>query len=194
MVSGMDLYSCKTCGRRYLSLSAERVGRCPDCGERLTKIWMPEVPRAEAGSFSGGDQTYASMEDFVRADLARLSSREIDFGVLWRDGANSSYRAAWVEQTGELYVVQAGPPSAGGGHVEVLGVTDRPGVEAALEGWQARAREHASIGWIRRRAAQLPRVSSRPRRRPAVARAGGSGGSGRRSSLSGGWRPSRAGG
>jgi DNA-directed RNA polymerase subunit RPC12/RpoP len=191
----MDLYSCKSCERRYLSLAPHRVGgRCPDCGARLIKVWMPELPRAEAGSFPDGDHTYASMEDFVRADLDRLSSREIDFGVLWRDGANTSYRAAWVEETGELYVVQAGQPSGGGGHVEVLGVTDRAGVEAALEGWQARAEEHASIGWIRRRAAQLPRVSSRPRRPPGAARAGGSGGSALRSSLSGGWRPSRAGG
>jgi len=153
---------------------------------------MPEVPRAEPGSYPSGDHTYASMEDFVRADLDRLSSREIDFGVLWRDGVDSSYRAAWIEETGELYVVQAGPPSGGGGHVEVLGVTDRVGVEAALEGWQPRAQEHASIAWIRRRAARLPRVSPRPRRPPAAAPAGGSGGSGPRSLLSGGWRPSRA--
>ena len=102
--------------------------------------------------------------------LDRLTSREIDFGVLWRDGADSSYRAAWIEETGELYVVQAGQPSIGGGHVEVLGVTDRVGVEAALEGWQTPAREHASVAWIRRRAAALPRISRGRRRPPAAAR------------------------
>jgi hypothetical protein len=155
---------------------------------------MPPIPRADAGSYPAGDHTYASIEDFVREDLRRLGSREIDFGVLWRDSAAGTYRAAWIEDTGELYVVQAGPPSSGGGHVEVLGVTDRAGVEAALEGWQACAREQGSIAWIRRRAAALPRVSQRPRRPPAAGRAGGSGGSGRRSWLSGGSRLSRAGG
>jgi DNA-directed RNA polymerase subunit RPC12/RpoP len=190
----VDLFSCTTCDRRYLSLFDERAGRCSGCGARLTKVWMPEMPRAEAGTYPNGDNTYASTEDFMRADLDRLGSREVDFGVLWRDGADTSYRAAWVEETGELYVVQAGPPSAGGGHVEVLGMTDRAGIEAALEGWQARAQEHASIAWVRRRAARLPRVSPRPRRPRAAGRAGGSGGSGRRSSSSAGLRPSRAGG
>jgi DNA-directed RNA polymerase subunit RPC12/RpoP len=188
----VDLYACKRCHQRYLADSP--IARCPDCDERLAKVWMPPVPRAERGTYPSGDHTYASMEDFVRADLDRLASRELDFGVLWRDGAAGSYRAAWIEDTGELYVVQAGPPSAGGGHVEVLGVTDRIGVEEALEGWQARAQEHASIAWIRRRAAALPRISPRPRRQRAAARAGGSAGSARRSWSSGGLRLSRAGG
>jgi DNA-directed RNA polymerase subunit RPC12/RpoP len=190
----MNLYSCKGCRRRYFGTSASRVSRCPECGERLTKVWMPEVPRAEPGSYPEGDHTYASMEDFVSDDVDRLGSREIDFGVLWRDGTEGSYRAAWIEATGELYVVQAGPPSRGGGHVEVLGATDRVGVEAALAGWQDRARNHASIAWIRRRAAALPRISRRPRRPPAAAPAAGSGGSALHSSLNGGWRLLRAGG
>lgn len=158
----VDLYSCKACDRRYLSLADERVGRCPECGTRLTHVWMPEVPRAEPDSYPIADHTYASMEEFVRADPVRLTSREVDFGVLWRDGRDTSYRAAWVEETGELYVVQAGPPSAGGGHVEVLGMTGREGVEAALDGWQARYREAGSIAWMRRRAGRLPQVA-RPR-------------------------------
>jgi DNA-directed RNA polymerase subunit RPC12/RpoP len=188
----MNLYSCSGCRRRYVDMSARPAWNCRECGARLAKVWMPAVPRAEAGSYPRGDHTYASMVDFVQADLDRLASREVDFGVLWRDGARSSYRAAWIEDTGELYVVQAGPPDTGGGHVEVLAVTDRAGVEAALEGWQARAREHASIAWIRRRAAALPQVSRRPRSRPAAARGGGSGGSARCSSSSGGSRRLRA--
>jgi hypothetical protein len=123
---------------------------------------MPEVPRAEPDSYPAADHTYASMEEFARADPVRLTSREVDFGVLWRDGRDTSYRAAWIQDTGELYVVQAGASSTGGGHVEVLGVTDREGVEAALDGWQARYREAGSIAWIRRRAGRLPQVA-RPR-------------------------------
>ncbi|MEA2378312.1 MAG: hypothetical protein QOD13_2219 [Thermoleophilaceae bacterium] len=150
----MDLYTCTSCDRRYLSISEERVGRCPDCAARLSRVWMPDVPRAEPGSYPAGDNTFASMDDFVRADLSRLTSAELDFGVQWRDGADRSYRAAWVEETGELYVVQAGPTSKGGGHVEVLGATDREGVEAALDGW----REQGSITWMRGRARRLPPV------------------------------------
>jgi hypothetical protein len=166
----VDLYSCKRCRKRFLTTTEGRIGRCPDCDQRLTKVWLPQPPRAAPGSYPSGEHTFASIEDFVRADMDRLTSREIDFGVLWRDGADSSYRAAWIEETGELYVVQAGQPSIGGGHVEVLGVTDRVGVEAALEGWQTPAREHASVAWIRRRAAALPRISRGRPRPPAAAR------------------------
>src|SRR4051812_32108278 len=74
----VDLYTCRRCHRWYLAEIP--FGRCPGCEERLAKVWMPPVPRAEPGSYPGGDRTYASMEDFVRDDLDRLSSREIDFG------------------------------------------------------------------------------------------------------------------
>jgi hypothetical protein len=161
----MDLYFCKPCDRRYLSTVESRVGRCPDCDGRLAKVWMPDVPRAEPQSFPAADNTYASMDDFVRADPSRLTSREVDYGVLWRErrAVDRSYRAAWIEDTGELYVVQAGAPSAGGGHVEVLGATDRDGVEAALRGWQSHCREEGSIQWIRRRARRLPQLPERGR-------------------------------
>jgi hypothetical protein len=43
----------------------------------------------------------------------------------------------------------------------VLGVTDRAGVESALEGWGSRCGERGSLAWIRARARGLPR---RPRR------------------------------
>ena len=59
-----------------------------------------------------------------------------------------------MEATGELYVVQAGDPQTGGGHVEVLAVTDRATIESALEGRP----ERPSLAWIRRRVARLPRL------------------------------------
>ena len=159
---GMDLYSCRRCEARFVSLREERTARCPECDGWLARVWMPEVPRAEPGSYPGGPDTYASLDEFVRADPARLTSREVDFGVLWRErsSASRSYRAAWIEQTGELYVVQAGPPGEGGGHVEVLGTTDRAGVEAALRGWQDQCRREGSLAWIRSRARGLPRRRS----------------------------------
>jgi hypothetical protein len=158
----MDLYSCRRCEARFVSLREERTARCPQCDGWLARVWMPEVPRAEPGSYPDGRDTYASMDDFVRADPTRLASREVDFGVLWRErsSASRSYRAAWIEQTGELYVVQAGPPAEGGGHVEVLGTTDRARVEAALRGWQDEYPREGSLAWIRSRARGLPRRRS----------------------------------
>ena len=159
---GMDLYSCRRCEARFVSLREERTARCPECDGWLARVWMPEVPRAEPDSYPGGADTYASLDEFVRADPARLTSREVDFGVLWRErsSASRSYRAAWIEETGELYVVQAGPPGEGGGHVEVLGTTDRAGVEGALGGWQDEYQREGSLAWIRSRARGLPRRGS----------------------------------
>src|SRR4051794_33728226 len=133
---GMDLYSCRRCEARFVSLLEERTARCLECDGWLARVWMPEGPSAEPGSYPDGPDTSASLDEFIRADPARLPSREVDFGVLWRErsSASRSYRAAWIEETGELYVVQAGPRGDGGGHVEVLGTTDRAGVESAPAG------------------------------------------------------------
>lgn len=163
----MTLYRCRHCDARYISISDEGTARCLACDGWLSRVWMPEFPRAESGTYRPGPNTYASLDDFATADPGRLTSPELDFGLRWREGsdANRSYRAAWVEETGELYVVQAGSPSAGGGHVEVLGVTDRDGVESALEGWQTRCGEEGSLTWIRARARALPRKPRRAMRR-----------------------------
>ena len=76
--------------------------------------------RAASGAYAGGPDTYASLIDFAAADARRLTSRERDLGLVWRDGERL-FRAAVVEDTRELYVVQLGPAGEGGGHVEVLG-------------------------------------------------------------------------
>lgn len=150
----MKLYHCKHCGERFISTAPTQLGRCLRCDGRLSPVWMPEVPRAAPGTYPAG--ACASMEDFVAADVRRLTSRETDFGLYWRDpGSDVTYRAAWIEDTGELYVVQSGSPSTGGGHVEILAVTDRTALEAALEGWSAHCLEAGSRDWLRDRAAGL---------------------------------------
>jgi hypothetical protein len=117
---------------------------------------MPEPLRAAPGTYAESAGTYASVGDFAAADPRRLTSREVDFGLRWHDPASgATYRAAWVEATGELYVVQAGDPGTGGGHVEVLAVTDRATIESALQGRP----ERASLAWVRRRVARLPRLA-----------------------------------
>jgi hypothetical protein len=94
------------------------------------------------------------MDDFVTSDARRLFSAEVDFGLYWRERKpETTHRAAWIEETGELYLVKAGPPRLGGGHVEVLATADRRRIDAALEGWQEQCGRAGSIEWLRERSA-----------------------------------------
>lgn len=111
---------------------------------------VPLLPTAAPGSYPDVPGAYASVVDFIGPDPSRLLSRERDFGLRWRDGRHA-YRAAWIEATRELYIVQLGSPERGGGHVELLavgvGLTD---LERWLERWQDRIDEPDSLLWLRR--------------------------------------------
>jgi hypothetical protein len=100
---------------------------------------------------------YRSLSNFYKADVRRRSSRELDVGLWWRIGANGPvYRAAWVRETGELYVTRLGRLQDGGGEVFVLGrALDRDQLEAVLEGWQDVCPQPDSMTWLRHRAARL---------------------------------------
>ena len=65
--------------------------------------------------------TYLSLGAFYAADKRRDISREHDLGLWWLgdDWHAPRFRAAWVAQTGELYLMQhEGTP--GGGRVDVV--------------------------------------------------------------------------
>jgi len=104
-------------------------------------------------------QRYPSLLAFYRADPARLDSRERDVGLWWRTGKEGPmHRAAWVQETGELYLVRLGPASEGGGAVEVIAhAGDAEALERALRGWRERCGEPGSLQWLRLRAARLAR-------------------------------------
>jgi hypothetical protein len=163
----------------YIKRRQPGPSRCPLCGERLEAaesasgdgrpplpIGLLPVARARPGSYPRRRGSYPSLIEFVRACRRRLYSRERDVGLRWRDGS-ALYRAAWVEETGELYVVQLGPTEEGGGHVELLaaGVT-RDELEQGLAGWPEAVGERRSLDWLRRRARRL---SSRRPLRVAIA-------------------------
>ncbi len=114
-------------------------------------------------------EQYRSLASFYRADERRIHSRELDVGLWWReDGDGPLHRAAWVSDTGELYLVRLGPAAEGGGSVEILGtVEDRERLETALDGWRERCGEPGSLSWLRERAAlRLPASADDARARP----------------------------
>ncbi|HLB21227.1 MAG TPA: hypothetical protein VK605_03915, partial [Solirubrobacteraceae bacterium] len=66
-------------------------------------------------------QRYDSLTAFYAANPRRAHSRERDVGLWWREDAHGPlHRAAWVSDTGELYLVRLGPVEHGGGKVEIL--------------------------------------------------------------------------
>ncbi|MCW3032705.1 MAG: hypothetical protein JWM60_1050 [Solirubrobacterales bacterium] len=108
---------------------------------------------------------YPSLVAFYNSDPDRLSSREQDVGLWWRESADGPlHRAAWINDTGELYLVRLGPPGDGGGTVEVLAsVGDADRLARMLSGWRERCGEPGSLRWLRRRTA----LTATPmRRRP----------------------------
>jgi hypothetical protein len=118
-------------------------------------------------------QRYPTLVSFYRADPVRLSSRERDVGLWWRpSGDGPIHRAAWIEETGELYLVRLGAVSDGGGAVEVIGrARDEEELERALSGWREHCGMPGSLQWLRMRAARL---AARGARAPRIA-AGGAG-------------------
>jgi len=100
---------------------------------------------------------YGSLHSFYTADQRRVHSRECDVGLWWRESANGPlHRAAWVRDTGELYLARLGPPEQGGGRVEVLAiVAELEQLEQALAGWRKRCGEPQSLAWLRERAKGL---------------------------------------
>ncbi len=106
-------------------------------------------------SYDEPRERYESLARFYGADARRASSRELDVGLWWRDALGGPlHRAAWVSDTGELYLVRLGPASGGGGRVEVLArIADRELLERVLQGWRERCGEPRSLRWLRERAA-----------------------------------------
>ena len=108
--------------------------------------------------------------EFYDGDPARRESEEVNYGDGWTTEADqhSTYRANWVRETGELYVVRE--PHPGGLlaryldqldvdqvetealTVEVLGRFDsEEAAQRALAGWEAAMPKHDSLSWLRAR-------------------------------------------
>ena len=98
--------------------------------------------------------TYLSWEAFEASDERRAMSREHDLGLLWRSARSGepTFRAAWVEATGEIIAVRHGAPPAGG-RVSVLGRMGLDEVQRRLAGWEDVCGEPGSYEWLLARTA-----------------------------------------
>ena len=105
---------------------------------------------------------YDSLTSFYMADARRVASRERDVGLWWRESAAGPlHRAAWIADTGELYLVRLGPPEQGGGQVELLAQIAEPErLERVLAGWREHCGQPRSLSWLR---AQVARLGGRVR-------------------------------
>jgi len=111
------------------------------------------------GFLQTASERYGSLADFYNDDPGRLASRELDVGLWWREEPDGPlHRAAWVRDTGELYLVRLGPPAEGGGTVEVLAtLADSDQLERLMVGWRERCGEPRSLSWLRSRTASAGR-------------------------------------
>ena len=112
------------------------------------------------------------ISEFYDGNPARRESEEINFGDGWSVEADkhSTYRANYMHDTGELYVVRE--PHPGGLFaryldqldidqvdieqltVEILGTfADEAAVQQALSGWHHEMLKPDSLEWLRKRSA-----------------------------------------
>jgi hypothetical protein len=102
-------------------------------------------------------RTYLSLGAFYASDPARRGSRERDIGLFWRSRTGPSFRAAWVRDTGELYLFQHALGGRGGGSVHLLRPTmDEAELDRRLGGWQEVCGRDGSLEWLLARVQGLP--------------------------------------
>jgi hypothetical protein len=103
------------------------------------------------------ERAFGSIEAFYAADARRRHSRERDVGLMWRGPADAAYRAAWVQETGEVYLVKHGHPVDGGGTVDLLARRFGLGeLHAVLRGYAHVCGRAGSLAWFFDRIASGP--------------------------------------
>ena len=94
-------------------------------------------------------RTYLSLGAFYASDPARRTSRERDVGLFWRSTQGPSFRAAFVHDTGELYLFQHALGGRGGGSVRLFAerMTERE-LDVRLAGWEDVCGSVGSYEWL----------------------------------------------
>jgi hypothetical protein len=96
---------------------------------------------------------YADENAFQTADPRRRTSDEVDLGATWRTaGSDDAWRLAWLRDTGELYLCQAGGYPGPSQHVRVLAVIPSEAeLDAVLDGWRDHRTDEDGLAWLRSR-------------------------------------------
>jgi hypothetical protein len=101
-------------------------------------------------------RTYLSLSAFY-ADQRRRDSRERDIGLWWRSTRGPTYRAAWIRDTGEVYLFQHAVGGRGGGSVHLLRPTlDERELDRRLAGWSDVCGREGSLEWLLARMQDIP--------------------------------------
>jgi hypothetical protein len=94
-------------------------------------------------------RTYLSLAAFYASDPRRRDSRERDVGLWWRSVRGPTYRAAWVQDTGELYLFQHALTGPGSGSVHLIGGTFTSAeLDRRLAGWRDICGQPGSLEWL----------------------------------------------
>ncbi len=110
-------------------------------------------------------RTYLSLGAFYASEPARRGSRERDVGLFWRSRSGPSFRAAWVRDTGELYLFQHALGGPGGGSVHLLApVMGEAELDARLAGWSDVCGREGSLEWLFARLQGVAAEEPAPRR------------------------------
>jgi hypothetical protein len=114
-------------------------------------------------------RTYLSLAAFYAADARRRDSRERDVGLWWRSERGPTYRAAWVQETGELYLFQHALTGPAGGAVHlVAGRFDAAELDRLLEGWRDRIGQEGSFEWLLERLSPAAPAGAQAGSRPGA--------------------------
>jgi hypothetical protein len=105
-----------------------------------------------------------NIEEFYAQDERRRSSIEIELGREWRDANNIRHELSWIEETGELYVMQEPVPQFYegplGGYIvdseDVNGlqvvvlctVSSHERLNEALSGWEEAMGAPEGVEWL----------------------------------------------
>src|SRR5215207_1599936 len=94
-------------------------------------------------------RTYLSLGAFYASDPARRTSRERDVGLFWRSEQGPTFRAAYVHDTGELYLFQHALGAPGGGSVRLFAVRmTEAELDVRLAGWEDVCGRKGSYEWL----------------------------------------------
>jgi hypothetical protein len=119
----------------------------------MKRTAKPGVPSGGSPAASARDSASRAMDAglraFYAADPRRGRSRERDLGLTWRSVHGTTYRAAWIADTEELYTVRHSGDTDEA-EVRVLARLGSEALDRALAGWRriAAASQPGSYEWL----------------------------------------------